>query len=565
MRKRKFRSIIQEIIIFPLGVMAAIVFITIALGIMNYQNMEEMMIDSNLNSLKISLSQIDNLLAQVDQDFIRYVTEEEAYQRMKDYDENTPAEEYLRYESGTMNWLSNLANSYGDIDGTFAYYENMDLLLFRGNSNNTRVDVHRYISKQLNQNEIKLNHISIHKISGHYFLLYAKKYGTFTAGCWIPVTNLMKQLGLENGALLGDVYIIDSDNNNTMIEEKLNTSIRKSQMEKKQINVEGKHYSNYTVSSVTKDFKLGMIMPTSNILRNMPGVIKGFLIAAILCIFLVPRTIFWIQLRVAKPLKELFDAMKIISDGDRDYRIPIVEVGTPDEFYKIKERFNQMMDELTELEVNLYQTKIKEQKTQLKYISQQIRPHFILNALNLIYTYDVSEFDHAKKMVLYLTKYFRYIVNLEVDFVELEKDFRHVETYLAIQKERYLDRIGYFVEWENQIKEFSIPPLIVQTFVENCIKYAIKNDGKMTVFVLAQEKEDKVKITIADTGNGFQEETLEKIQEYIDTRIYREDLGVGIQNAIERMDILYQEKVDIQIGNAATGGATIEIFLPMHM
>ena len=70
---------------------------------------------------------------------------------------------------------------------------------------------------------------------------------------------------------------------------------------------------------------------------------------------------------------------------------------------------------------------------------------------------------------------------------------------------------------------------------------------------------------IADSGDGFSEESLKKLQNFIETREYRKDLGIGIQNAIERMDILYGEKVGISIHNALSGGAVVELFLPISV
>ena len=85
----------------------------------------------------------------------------------------------------------------------------------------------------------------------------------------------------------------------------------------------------------------------------------------------------------------------------------------------------------------------------------------------------------------------------------------------------------------------------------------------MFVYVLANEQDGLLKLVIADSGNGFSGEVLEKIETFIKTREYCDDLGIGIQNAIERMDILYGKHVDVHIHNALYGGAVVELFLPL--
>jgi len=544
--------------------MVTITVITIISSIISYQNMEEKLTQGNLNSLQIALSQLDNLVSQIDSDFIQYVTTSDSYFYMHDYDRNTPKSKYFRYEAQTTNWLSSLASGYGDVKGVFAYYENMELLLFRGNNAGGEMAVHKYVKKQLQSRDLRYSHMSIVKISGAYYLLYTKKYGSFCGGCWIPVKSLYKKLGLDNGNLLGTVYIMDSANANTLGDPGINSYMEDQGIQKKNVEVSGKRYTNYRLTARSGDFYFGLLMPNASRLGSFPMFNRIIFVIVILSVLMVPVLLYWLQRKIARPLKVLDDAMKMIGNGERDYRIPVEDIREDNEYTRLMERFNQMMDELNELEISLFKTKIREQRTKLKYISQQIRPHFILNALNLIYTYDPSEFDLAKKMVLYLTKYFRYIVNLQVDFVLLEKDFQHVETYLQIQKERYLDRLDYVVEWESQVGGVAIPPLIVQTFVENCIKYAIKNEEKLFIFVLARELEGRLKLSITDTGNGFREETLGSIQRFVGTRVYQDNLGIGIQNAIERMDILYQERVEIKVSNAPTGGAVVEISLPLH-
>ena len=254
--------------------------------------------------------------------------------------------------------------------------------------------------------------------------------------------------------------------------------------------------------------------------------------------------------------------MERYGNGEVEYLLEERNVHTVDEFDILGQSLNEMMDKVNELEYNLYETKLKEQEINLKYISQQIQPHFILNALNVIYTYKEDEFPLVRKMVVYLVNYFRYIVNLRVDFVELRYEFRHIENYLKIQRERTQNKIDFFVEWEHSVSNVLIPPLILQTFVENSIKYAV-NDNKLFIILRGYEENGKLKIRISDTGQGFDEETLRNIRSFLETRVDEGRLGVGIVNTVQRMDILYHGDVELTVGNEESGGACTEICLPL--
>lgn len=559
MEEKKFQSIVRRVVLFPMTVLVIIMLVTIVSCLYSFFHMQQQMVASNLNSLQISMNQLENLLGQIDHSFVEYWNSNESYAYLKNYKKHTPREEYVVYESDTTAWLGNLASGYHEVQGSFSYFENIDLLLFRGQSN---FQMHEYVKARLLEKTGDYNHWELVTVEGSQYLISMKNYGDFYGGVWIPAAALEKSLSLSDSGYLGKVYLMDQNGENSLWEAALKAALTREGKEGEKVFAKGEDYHNYAVSGESRDIFLGILIPRKRIIANIPLVNKGIFLIAFLSVLMVPAVVLWLQRKIARPVRDIDQAMKIIGEGNMEYRISLPRKACYDEFDRLMAGFNRMMDDLNDLEFNLYKTKIKEQHTELKYISQQIRPHFILNALNIIYTYEESEFPLVKKMVLYLTEYFRYIVNLKVDFVEVEKELRHVENYLKIQKERYLDRFDFFVEWEIQAKELLIPPLIIQTFVENCMKYAMKEEEKTFIYVLASVEQERLKLMIADTGNGFSKESMEKIRRFLENREPQEELGVGIQNAVERMDILYESSVEMKIRNALSGGAVVELYLP---
>lgn len=55
---------------------------------------------------------------------------------------------------------------------------------------------------------------------------------------------------------------------------------------------------------------------------------------------------------------------------------------------------------------------------------------------------------------------------------------------------------------------------------------------------------------------------LEKIRTFQQTRVKQEGLGLGIQNTIERISLIYDSGTDLRFSNAAEGGAQVDIYLP---
>lgn len=88
--------------------------------------------------------------------------------------------------------------------------------------------------------------------------------------------------------------------------------------------------------------------------------------------------------------------------------------------------------------------------------------------------------------------------------------------------------------------------IIVQNFAENAIKHSLKIENSIDIIVIAQKTEDNcIRIRLSDTGEGISDELLQKVELFRKTRQQQEGLGVGIQNAIERLDILYNGIVTV--------------------
>ena len=82
-------------------------------------------------------------------------------------------------------------------------------------------------------------------------------------------------------------------------------------------------------------------------------------------------------------------------------------------------------------------------------------------------------FKEIEYMSLSTSKYFRYIFQSGDNVVRLEDEIEHVRIYLEIQKHRYRDAFSYHIDFEEELTGLTIPPLVLQTFIENAVKYAV--------------------------------------------------------------------------------------------
>lgn len=219
-----------------------------------------------------------------------------------------------------------------------------------------------------------------------------------------------------------------------------------------------------------------------------------------------------------------------------------------------------------QVEIALYENELSRSRIQMDYLQLQIKPHFYLNCLNFIYQMiDLGGYEEAKRMALAASDYLRYLFQSSMDFVEIKSELAHVENYLKIQKMRYQDAFSYYIEQDEDTFSCKLPPLVIQTFVENSVRHSVDLDHsvEITILVCAEEERGKkaVHISISDTGKGFSEEVLRSLHEG-GALAPEEGHRIGITNCLKRIHYFYQGREQVEFYNNPAGGAVVDIYLP---
>jgi two-component system, LytTR family, sensor kinase len=132
-----------------------------------------------------------------------------------------------------------------------------------------------------------------------------------------------------------------------------------------------------------------------------------------------------------------------------------------------------------ETEIRLIETEDTLLKTEIKFLKAQINPHFLFNTLNFLYaeTYKLS--PKLSEGILMLTDIMRYTVqSTQNEEISVEKESEFLRKYVQIQQLRFHNTLHVVLEVNIFSPNFTIPPLIILSFVENAFKYGKLNDPK---------------------------------------------------------------------------------------
>lgn len=531
------------------------------------KNNEETMVLQAQNALEISMSNFSETLKKANRDLQYLSFDNTNVSRLEGNMEEYPYEERLQIVSAVTGELQDIAESYQEVDMAYFSVKSNGYDLTGGYSGINRDDCLAAI-REISENTTRQYGTTwtAAKINGRMVLIGFNRWRGAEFGIIVNLGRVINQIALPKyeqeyttffSDLEGQIY---SGTGEAFFEESGRTL---SELRR------GKEYHVYSVSEEKYGIQLVQIVKQKGMIANM-SIATGMLelLAILLTALAIPMLLIYMKRWVVSPLNRLTNAIGRIEQGDLDYRIEEGNQGI--EFEQINHSFNRMMEQVQELKIDVYERELEKKNITMRYLSQQIQPHFILNAMNILYSYEPEEYQLSQKMILCISKYFRYIVNANARFVTLEKEMAHIKNYFEIQKARFPGLFYSIVEYEEGLSNALIPPLLVQNFAENTIKHSLKIGNKITIFVVGEYLassggEKLMRIRMADTGKGIDDEILNEIETFKRTGVHQPHLGVGIENSIERLKYFYSDRTGIRFSrDEHYEGTNIEIILPIY-
>lgn len=123
------------------------------------------------------------------------------------------------------------------------------------------------------------------------------------------------------------------------------------------------------------------------------------------------------------------------------------------------------------------QLKKQNLQARLNSLKQQISPHFLFNTLNTLSS--LTKEPRVKDYIAEISNVYRYLLQYkENDLVTVAEELKFVESYLYILNERFEQGLQVNINISETIMKTSLPPLALQTLVENAIKHNIISAGK---------------------------------------------------------------------------------------
>lgn len=290
-----------------------------------------------------------------------------------------------------------------------------------------------------------------------------------------------------------------------------------------------------------------------------------FLVIFLAIVVLIAVVIFYIQLKrdFFQPLDNLVGTMQKIRDGSTDELSD--ENRTCEEFREVNHTFNQMLEQIRNLKIEQYEKELETQRAELSFLQAQIRPHFYLNCLKVLYALtQQGQYADIKSCILLVSKHLRYALQVRNDTVPMREELSFCENYLELQ--RILSNVEpkIVIDVEEPLLDLQIPPISLLSLVENSVRVNLAPEKSLEMRIRAKqiltEEGALLCLSVHDNGTGFTEEQLEWFNG--DAWLDDNTTHVGLQNVARRFRILYGEEFSMAFLNR--DGALIEMYFPVN-
>lgn len=188
-------------------------------------------------------------------------------------------------------------------------------------------------------------------------------------------------------------------------------------------------------------------------------------------------------------------------------------------------------------------------QSEIKLLHAQVNPHFLFNALNTLSAVIRRDPDHARKLVLSLSTFFRKNLKRSSDEVTLGDEIEHVKAYLEIEKARFSDHLMIDFDIDESLLHIRLPAFSLQPIVENAIKHGTSQlFGVGEVRLHSWREGDDILISVEDNAGLYQSKP-------------RGD-GLGMNLVDRRIKARYGDRFGVSVESEADKFTRIVIRVP---
>ncbi|MGB3548600.1 MAG: histidine kinase [Saprospiraceae bacterium] len=202
---------------------------------------------------------------------------------------------------------------------------------------------------------------------------------------------------------------------------------------------------------------------------------------------------------------------------------------------------------------NQVESRFLQQDAELKYLRDQVNPHFLFNTLNSIYSLAKDRSEQTPEVVLQLSTLLRYqLESAQLETVPLRRELDFLQDYLLLEDTRLGDRCRIEFELSREPARYLIYPMLLLPFVENAFKHGANISRHPSwIRVVVQVSEGRLDFMV--------ENSVTPVKNSPPTT------GTGINNVRRRLELLYPQRHQLNIDPDQPGRFVIQLKIQLDV
>jgi two-component system, LytTR family, sensor kinase len=190
-------------------------------------------------------------------------------------------------------------------------------------------------------------------------------------------------------------------------------------------------------------------------------------------------------------------------------------------------------------------------KIKLKYLENQIQPHFFFNTLNNLYALSLESSDKVPDVIIKLSKLMEYVLYdvKGTKSVPLIKEIDYIQNYIEIEKLRF-QNVEVAINLESNIENIKVPPLIFISLVENAFKHGGLNNQNLKIKINCKIIDDKML-------------HFEILNNFVISQKNNSKGGIGLVNTKKRLKLIYKNNFSLEY-KTKLNYYIISLQIPIH-
>lgn len=320
---------------------------------------------------------------------------------------------------------------------------------------------------------------------------------------------------------------------------------------------------------ISTGWKVITYVPLNELFRDAYSLRTNIILLCTLTVVILSLFNLAIAMGFINPINRLVKGMKMVQ---KDNRVVYIDDEREDEIGFLNTAFNDMSREINHLVHWVYREQITRKEAELKALQSQINPHFLFNTLESInWMAHLNNVPEISQTVTDLSDLMEASIGRDDILITVEEEFKYSDKYISLLKRRFDDKIRFKKEIQPEAAKMRIPRLLIQPLVENAVYHGIeKLRGSGDILLSAKIKQDKLIITVMDSGPGMKNSELDALNRKLsmDNDLYFKSLGneprksIGIENVNRRIKLFFGDSYGLKIESEQGEYTRVIVSLP---